>query len=290
MFMRVLPFLLALAPVAGLRTREWKSHDDGDQVTLILNRMSKTGSSTAEMLVKQSLPNGGYQIVNEADGLTAEQKQKKKDGKAFVIGLMRNPCSVYLSMWSMMASLNQADQQFKVEDMKMNPWSAECWANGQLIGLGKPDYGKNLTSPEKVDMFRKWMKSPRTEAMNAYRFAMSWMDVKNDPFKSHCGPKDIENLKLIEEKVEQAEPDELADCWVKQETFAVDFKSCMEKYEKKAGKNVVDWPQFTQWVGNQNRSPHGECSTYFDKATKDLVEQGADKSLFKKFGYQGCCA
>ena len=42
-------------------------------------------------------------------------------------------------------------------------------------------------------------------------------------------------------------------------------------------------------IGNPQLSHHSKCSTYYDNATADLVQLGAESFIFDAFGYQGCC-
>lgn len=284
MFARAVPCLLVLMPAAGLVAKP--------QVELIFSRMSKTGSSTGELMLKEALPAGSFKVVNEASGLPAADKQKKKEKKAFVIGMIRNPCQVYLSNWAMYASTTGINLDRLNTDLKVRADTAQCWGNnGEFLGLGAPDYGMNLTSPKNVELFRKWMKNPYTEGMNAYRFAWKWLDGKYHDKCTTCGPKGCADLHETSTKLMQAwSPDQLADCWVKTENYENDFRTCLEKFEAKAGKKMVNWAKFAEEIKKQNKGSYGDCKKYFDKSTAALVEQGIDKPIFEKFGYSGCCA
>ena len=56
-------------------------------------------------------------------------------------------------------------------------------------------------------------------------------------------------------------------------------------------QSVPHWPALERAVRDapHNPSGHGPCDTYFDASLKRFVESGHDATIYKAFGYAGCC-
>ncbi|CAK0808096.1 unnamed protein product [Prorocentrum cordatum] len=68
-------------------------------------------------------------------------------------------------------------------------------------------------------------------------------------------------------------------CWARTERIVEDLRTCLERYECRAGGNV-SWPKFDRLqekekAGKLNKNPtaHTSCTEYFDEETEALVRK-----------------
>jgi len=97
------------------------------------------------------------------------------------------------------------------------------------------------------------------------------------------------------------------DCWIRTETLKDDLRSCLTRFNDRAGGDVVNWVEFNKTVKAQEEehektsepgkfkfkvwtknSEHQPCDFYFDQANTDFVLQ-TDSEIFSKFAYPKCC-
>lgn len=259
-----------------------------DPMEAVYNRMSKTGGSTLESILKQVVPDNSM-IVGEASGLQRQLKQNNKTReRVFVIGSIRNPCGIYLSMWSMMN-----DQAVEISKKVHGEKFDRCFGkNQELLSPGMQTKTQKPPSSEQINAFQKWMRSKETEGMVSYRFAWKYLDGPNHHACDLCGPSSCMELSEHSKRMEgDWSQESLADCWVNTDDLGQDLKRCLKLYEAKSGVHVK-WENFDKLVDPEraNKSGHGECKAYFDKETAKLVEEGVDKPMFGKFGFKECCA
>jgi len=258
-----------------------------DPMEAVYNRMSKTGGSKLEEILKEIVPDNSM-IVGEATGLEQHLKKNNKTReRVFVIGSIRNPCDIYLSHWSMM---NDA-----VELARKNygePFDRCFGKNQELLSPGMQPRMQTPPTSEQINAFQKWMRSKETEGMVSYRFAWKYLNGPLHRQCDLCGPSSCMDLSEHSKTMEgDWSQESLADCWVNTKDLGQDLKRCLKLYEEKTGVHVK-WENFDKLVDQQraNKSGHGQCKAYFDKETAKLVEEGVDKPIFNKFGFKECCA
>ena len=237
-----------------------------------------------------------------------ERVSKKHRQKGFVISNMREPCDQYLSLWAF-GSAGHGGLYTRSKNKFYN-WTLDAY------GHDSP----NFDSKEDIQRFQhKWLQDRNILGLIARRHLKSYgspgiiriadNSTMSSSHSSSSGNSTTRARKMTFKKYVPEMPDSV-DCWVYVDDFQATLYSCLREYEIQGG--LVDWdaPLLSKLttslrkknskrelqnytkddpIGNPQLSHHSKCSTYYDNATADLVQLGAESFIFEAFGYQGCC-
>lgn len=267
-----------------------------DDPMLELKHNPKTGGSFVKYVLDALLQKGEVKTIPEftpSSGI-ADMPQTS----AFKLGMIREPCTQYRSLWSYCVLGKRA-----------------------RMGLGEPAC---VSAPRaRIDdagLFRTFVKSLvsdddkiglvtcRTHYNYINRSIEDMMNIRG--LNNACGGlPGFDQMKeapgeAIMESFARGNAMAAADCWLHTEMLEQDLRKCLEMFEGRTGQSA-NLDRFDDVVARAHEihdnsvSEHlshngfeGEsvqpCSFYFDKETSDFVEQH-DHAVFKAFGYQGCC-
>jgi len=226
---------------------------------------------------------------------------------SFKLGMIREPCSQYLSLWNVcvsgLRSFRAGGRRFG-DPMCYDKDVEATVENARLDDVGSlQKFVKTLVSKDdKIGLLT---------CRNHYNYvkrtanALSHQNVacsKMDQLQEAPGEEMLHNFAANDASA-------ASDCWLHTESLETDLRSCLQMYEKRTGRsaNLHKYDEAVAQVkashpnsveehlkkekGNekfQGESMH-PCNYYFDKETREHVEKH-DSAVFKAFGYQGCCA
>jgi len=224
-------------------------------------------------------PNDTLILIPEFNRVRKHHRQK-----GFVISHMREPCDQYLSLWA----FGSKGKGGLYEELKMDNYNFTVDAYGH----DSPTFD----TKEDIRRFQhKWLRDQKVIGLIARRHRESY------------GRPNV--LETADGGTRIGTPDSV-DCWVYVDDFQATIYSCLREYEMQGG--LVDWDtpllsdlttdlqetnkkreleKYTKndLVGNPQLSHHSKCPTYYDNATADIVQMGAESFIFEAYGYQGCC-
>jgi len=233
-------------------------------------------------------------IIEEGQTLTEEDRQH-----TFTVGSIRNPCNYYVSCWAFSGRLEP-------EVQKIGGFAQE---------EGEDFYGTSdeLNTPEDKQRFGRWLRHvmPGGSAPGLLTTRMLW-SYANESVGDASRPEP--NLvgwpvkdRLTYRAAALAFDPSSVDCWIRTETLKDDLRSCLMRFEDRAGPDVVNWAEFNKTLKAQEKehketsepgnfsfkvwtknSEHQPCDFYFDQANTDFVLK-TDSEIFSKFGYPKCC-
>lgn len=259
---------------------------------LIMKHMSKTGGSLMIALMNNMTQHlarpDEYHFVHYVDELSPLRRSHGQR-KSFVISSVRNPCDWYVDLWSkteesdrqvlnkQFGSSNDPEPFFdnnNLDAKKFANWMS--WALGMHSGAG----GDNVMS------VRFW------ETLIAGKHVFGGYNGQrlDEYMQSYIGHSEIESA------LETFAPSKIVDCWVRDESYAKDLRSCLSKYEQLAAVEL-NWEPFVERFGNRGDfderfgtqgTSRGECLAYYTPELAETVLRG-DKHMFQAFGYDTCC-
>jgi len=232
--------------------------------------------------------------------------------KGFVISHMREPCDQYLSLWA----FGSAGKGELYEGLKRNRYNFTVDAYGH----DSPTFD----SKEDIQRFQqKWFTDRKIRGLIARRHLASYgspgiIRITGNSTTSHSSigtansSSSVNSTTRARKRKNKYVPEipDSVDCWVYVDDFQATLYSCLREYEMQGG--LVDWdtPLLSELttslrkknakrelekytkndpVGNPQLSHHSKCLTYYDNATADIVQLGAESFIFEAYGYQGCC-
>lgn len=243
--------------------------------TLLLKHFPKAGGSFMVELGRQLLGDD-FQACHEFHRLSDCMRQHPD---AWVIGIVREPCSMYLSLW---AYGSEGHGEFRYV------WQTEA---DQLMMRG------DQYDPER---FRRWVHlvAPDSVGPVSLRFYHSYISgfhSQNDVYIDAARERIIHRNADIHDVIGGIVRDyELADirvdCWVDTNHLLADFARCMRMYNAARGANV-DLTTISTIAHNAasraNASHHGECIDYCTNATAMHIAR-TDDALYRMFSYSPC--
>jgi len=203
--------------------------------------------------------------------------------RGFVISSIREPCDHYLSLWAF-GSEGKGDAYAK---------SIHTDRSWSVLAYGKDPPA--FDSHRDIASFQKhWLRHSSVRGLIAKRFLQSFAFE----FSSSSKHKPTTN------------PPEAVDCWVFVDDFQASLVSCLQQFEdqggsvnwnaplladmvqelqdKEHGRKTMDYTKDDP-LNNLQLTHHSKCSTYFDKATAQLIQEGEESFIYDMFGYTGCC-
>lgn len=225
-----------------------KSSQRYGRKNLLLKHLAKTGGTAVIIFLKKIIPRNALTVLSEIATVTPAHRDSH-----FVIGLVREPCSNYLSLWSfgsekkggLRASLHDYTKKYKMN-------------TSLYYGSRQP-----FVSSTDISHFRAWMDLPGVQGTIMGRFLNGY---------SSTPP---------------------VDCWVFTERLADSLKSCLSNYQMQGGSVSIEVADITNSLiheaGTDRHSHHGKCEDYFDDTLAAEVQNGFDRGLFNAFNWSSCC-
>ena len=223
---------------------------------LLVKHFPKAGGS----YVKGVLADGAVEKL----AVLSETQQVGSDDRRshFVIALVREPCSYYVSLWSFGSATPQM--------------SAMAGALIEHRSPARDFYGKTapFDGAEDVERFRSWLQHDDVRGVMAARFVAEysttpfvdcWVDTANMNRTLHACLRAFERQggRVDWDKIAAAEDEAL-------------------RVTKGRARRLAR--------SGQNASPHASCETYYTAALSSFVRYGFDRAVFAAFGYPGCCS
>jgi len=295
--------LLQLKPIkysnyrGSLRKRAHNNVATKNITTTLLLANETERNDTAPIQIH---PNDTLIVVSEFNRVS-----KKHRRKGFVISNIREPCDQYLSLWAFgSAGKGNLYHGFK---KKLYNWTLDAY------GHDSPTFD----SKEDIQRFQqRWLPDRNILGLITRRHRMSYgspgiIRITDNSTNSHSSSS-VNSTTRARKRTFKYVPEmpDSVDCWVYVDDFQATLYSCLREYEMQGG--LVDWdaPLLSELITklqetnkkqnlekctkdnpieNHQLSHHAKCSTYYDNATADLVQLGAESFIFEAFGYQGCC-
>ena len=212
---------------------------------LLFKHTAKAGGSCIDYVLRTA---GVHHILrNEHETVSLN------DLKAhYVIGLVREPCSSYVSLW---AYGSQQKGQFGQRMRK---------ARGKF--KSKALFGHTPPFDTRADVlrFQSWMRDPDVRGVTAGRFLNTYGRTPNVDCWVHTENLEATLAKCLHAFEKQAGPNPIS---------------------------VLNWTALDAVMSedpHKNPSDHGKCDSYFDDALAGEVRRGFDSALFDAFGWS-CC-
>jgi len=224
-------------------------------------------------------PNDTLIVIPERQRVSNMHRQN-----GFVISNIREPCDQYLSLWAF-GSTGKGGLYYTLKK-KNNNFTVDAYGNDS----------PTFDSREDIQRFQqKWLPDHNVLGLIARRHR-----------KSYGRPNVIETT---DGGTRIGRPNSV-DCWVYVDDFQATLYSCLREYEMQGGLVNWDAPLLSKLttklqetdkkrelekytkndpIGNPQLTHHSKCSTYYDNATADIVQLGAESFIFEMYGYQGCC-
>lgn len=258
----------------------------GKEPVFVFNRLSKTGGSVLERVLRKSVPN--IIVVNEADTLLVGLEKVPEGDPTFVLGSRRDPCSMILSHWSMNSD----------EVLKYNCYNTTTYESRlQKTACGSAMYHcvrREFCGVDEqsgflgdVDRFRAWVRLPETTSLASKRLARKYnKEAALALFKRWSDNTPAKSFTLDREP----------DCWVETDFIFDQLPDCLRKFEARGG--VVAWDKFnadTKLIKERKAVNTGVykkvpnlCQRFFDADTEAFMREH-DAGYFAATGYRGCC-
>lgn len=273
----------------------------------VYNHLPKAGGSFVRGVLENSkvLPPQNMRIVQEHESVLEKDRQR-----FFTVGSVRNPCEYYVSAWSFGSKIDDGTEK-----------------KGYLRFETLPEYrgvSEGFDTPEDKEHFQKWLRyaMPEGAAPGLLTSRMMWSYAP----ESVMGiPKPEPTMQTSDDRGKFAKADFLkyqnamsafndsnVDCWVRTEDIPSDLRHCLQKFEQRAGKRIVNWKAFEDLLAQRERehevfnwstaagtgrtetyiwtkrTGHAPCHFYFDKDSEEFVRK-TDSLVFEKFNYTNCC-
>lgn len=212
-----------------------------NRTRLVLKHYPKAGCTEAIAALKLAMPS--VRVIREAQSVS-----ERDQSTAFVIGMVREPCSCYVSLWAF-GSSRPHDGQF-VRSFR-SEYGAENFS--RYYGHTPP-----FVNAADVAHFVSWMRMPANRGVITARFLAM--------YSSHPH----------------------VDCWITPADLLGSLHVCLMLFNQQGGS--ADLSRLKTVYTRENSSPHGPCSSYFDPQLAAEVVGGFDRSLYRAFGWDGCCA
>ena len=210
-----------------------------NRTRLTLKHFPKAGGTEAIAALKLAMPS--VRVIREAQSVS-----ERDQSTSFVIGMVREPCSCYVSLWAFGSS-----------------------RHGQFAGSFRSEYGAEnfsryyghtppFVNAADVAHFVSWMRMPANRGVITARFLAM--------YSSHPH----------------------VDCWITPADLLGSLHVCLMLFNQQGGSANLSRLKIVD--ARENSSPHGPCSSYFDPQLAAEVVGGFDRSLYRAFGWDGCCA
>ena len=215
---------------------------------LLFKHLAKAGGTAAIVMLRRSIPDEELTVRREWERVTPADHAHN-----YAIGLVREPCDNYVSLWSFGSYGGGRFHNAMEEYAGQRNMSAAAFYGE------KPPY----VSASDVSRFQAWMKLPAVQGIVTGRFLNGYS------------------------------PTPLVDCWVFTEQLADTLRLCLKHYQMQGGRVSSEGVNITdatlREAGHANASPHGPCSSYFDASAAFQVQNGFDRALYQAFEMKGCC-
>lgn len=269
-----------------------------DSMMLNVNHNAKCGGTFVLPVLKRSVPSMSYE--NEWTNLWTHETSNPHRNTAdpdnakmtdFLIGLVRDPFSYYVSMWAFNSCKAGAFRNAltKKEQHKVYASRAHCEA------------GNVGADPDDRERFRNWLNlvihpDVGLASMRFYfkyvrttESGINWMQERPGKCLDEHGLC-VENgitADTIKQAFSQFGPQKDKLCWVVTGEHIVDtLRACLGTFEEVGG--YVDWKAFDTAVSDasvkRNASPHGKISDMYDEASVQKILT-ADQYLFQHFSF-----
>ena len=215
---------------------------------LLFKHLAKAGGTAVISLLRKMVPHDTLTVRPEAAKVTPADRANH-----YVIGLVREPCSNYVSLWSY-GSYGHGEFHRAITAYS---------SNGDVSA--KVYYGEQppFVSTADVARFRAWMDLPAVQGIVTGRFLNGY----------------------------SANPH--VDCWILTEHLADTLRWCLRQYQLQGGRVAAEAANITdaslREASQENASPHGPCKLYYDARAAAQVQNGFDRALYRAFNWTGCC-
>jgi len=267
-----------------------------------LKHNAKTGGTFVKGVLEHLVGNETTKIYGEFTPAAGVGPMPQTS--AFKLGMIREPCSQYLSLWNVcvsgLRSFRAGGRRFG-DPVCYDPAVEAAVENASLDDKGSlQKFVKTLVSKDdKVGL---------VTCRNHYNYVNRTKSQQNaacsnmDQLRGVGGEGMLANFASNDATA-------ASDCWLHTESLETDLRTCLQKYEKQTGRSANLHKYDEAVAATKEKHPNsvqehlkkekgnekflGEsmhpCNFYFDKETQEHVEKH-DQAVFKAFGYQGCCA
>lgn len=251
------------------------------KLRLVVKDMPQTGGPLLNSVISQMF--GQHNLVRYVDERTPFTSKEQND---FVISTKRNPCDWYVSLW---ASAPQRDRELL--DMHYG-----------TVSDPSPFFDRRNTNRTKFSQWLKWVQGGLSASDNSVMSLRYWESLiggtKAEGYstttlssytKGYKGREDV-NAGLQAFAFENH-----VDCWVSDESFAMDVQHCLGEFQERSGMSLNLEPLYQRLGGNGG---HGStkfeslqrktCNFYYEQDEAQSVLH-SDNRLFKALNYDTCC-
>jgi hypothetical protein len=206
----------------------------------------------------------------------------------FVVGMVRNPFSYYVSLWSYNSCVTGRFINALTAEEKSEVLAQEAHCKAWNLGVDADDRVR----------FRKWLKLVNHPDVGLASMRFYFKYVANSELGVQWGGETAKRCINGEGKCKGnfISADVIADgfhqfdsrkdkiCWVETGHLTETTKACLIQFEKEGGH--VDWTAFDNSVesGYRNPAPHGKISLFYDhESIQSVLTQ--DRYLFQYFQF-----
>ena len=223
---------------------------------LLLKHFPKAGGSFARGVLSSAVASSALTVRDEFATVGADDWRRH-----FVIGLLREPCSYYISLFAF-GSRHPTAGAFAREMRAVYGKQAAKQTYGQT-----PPYD----GPDDVGRFRQWA---RRDEVRGAMFGRFLSEYGSEPF---------------------------VDCWANTANLSATLRSCVQEFVHQGGSvdwdayAIAEREAHDLRLGSSgefgiNASPHSACGAYYDGDLARAVTLGFDAPVYSQFGFSGCCA
>jgi hypothetical protein len=270
--------------------------------TAELDHFAKAGGTFVGAVAQRSIKTN-LSIIRELRGNSGSKAD------TFSIGMVRNPFSYLVSIWTYGSSKKGANRN-QVEEMYSNKSHPGWPAARDMMNSWSQDIGNGLlagTTAEDKRRFAEWVHAVSPKDRLGYvsgRFYCKYLnhgklfDIKGkQSCNNQVGPLNLHELGL-EKKQERSIltsldtftlQDTTIDCWIFTENLDESMKNCFKKFEEIAGPGSVNWRQYELAAAQpaKNPSPHVQCKELYDDKLAAYVSR-SESGMLRAFGYERC--
>ena len=221
---------------------------------LLLKHFPKAGGTFARGVIGKAVGAKLLIVKGEFDGVRADDWRRH-----FVVGLVREPCAYYVSLFAF-GSSRPAAGAFSRSMYAVYGKQAASQAYGQT-----PPYD----GPDDVRRFRRWVRRDDVRGVMYGRFLSEY---GRQPF---------------------------VDCWANTANLSATLRSCVHEFAQQGGRVDWDAFAAAERLAHEHRrspnagenaSPHAACEAYYDDDLARAVTLGFDATVYAQLGFSGCCA
>jgi len=267
---------------------------------VVFYHLEKAGGMSAKTYLRSALV-GPLTIVRETDVM----KPDLWESDFFKVGVIREPCAYYLSLYRW--GISQGGEHWLARHLKQQGLGERFYGGGGSKGQFK-DFVMFLsgTEDDRLDYYntseelcglmsmRLWTQILNPTTMDQINAVYDQSPACNEPFGMKPCPCPLGDfVRLVPAALRAQCHRDIAgprlaefDCWLRTERLQDDFSECMAKFSSRGGLLFKDWHQRALQAHNQMTPV--VCEDWYDPELAAFVER-RDGALARRFGYSGKC-